>query len=235
MRQEDNSFFIEHYKPFNGHLINKKFVHESFEFAYEMCFGEGFHRDHRSGGSHERKAGELFANTFQGKVAEFCFYQLTNQKGKDVSYPNLSIHGEGVWDSGDFIVNNKTISIKSMAYFSNLILLETKDWDSKGNYIPGGSKPIDFTIGIRIKPDIKQKFKQKRWLYSEAIPKSELEDFINSLTWKFDVLGLLSQEHFKQIIIKRQIIPKGALLQERIKMDADNYYVEINELQEIKI
>ena len=38
--------------------------------------GEGAHRDSRSGGSMHRKKGQVFINTFQGKMAEYALYRF---------------------------------------------------------------------------------------------------------------------------------------------------------------
>ena len=43
---------------------------------------------------------------------------------------------KGKWDDQDFVINDSEISLKSMAFFSNPLLLETKNWDLQGNYIP---------------------------------------------------------------------------------------------------
>ena len=56
--------------------IKDEYAKKSFEFAYSMTFGsKGQHRAYRSGGRHRRKNGEIFANTFQGKLCEFAVYQ----------------------------------------------------------------------------------------------------------------------------------------------------------------
>jgi len=49
------------------------FKHETikkvFQFSYDMSFGnKGEHRDHRSGGKHQRRKGEIFSNTFGSLV-----------------------------------------------------------------------------------------------------------------------------------------------------------------------
>lgn len=105
-----------------------------------MSFGKGGqHRDHRSGGSIHRKNGEIFTNTFQGKLAEFIFYYYYMDNYKNyISPPDLEREDLGKWDIVDFTTekNNerKKVAIKSTKHFSNLLLLETKDWDAKGVY-----------------------------------------------------------------------------------------------------
>ena len=92
-------------KRFNSILtFDNKTTEEVFQFSYDMTFGKlGIHRDHRSGGSHHRKNGELFINTFQGKLAEFGLYNFFKEKGIDSEEPDLSKWGKGKWDTIDFL------------------------------------------------------------------------------------------------------------------------------------
>ena len=82
MRCEGNNYYITRKVPYQtDRFFKTETVETVFDFAYKMTFGrEGAHRDHRSGGSHTRRNGEIFANTFQGKLAECAvsnlFYQL---------------------------------------------------------------------------------------------------------------------------------------------------------------
>ncbi len=67
-------WYLNNKRDFLQIPIEQNIIIESFNFAYNMVFGEGYHRKHRSGGQYSRKNGELFANTFQGKIAEFVVY-----------------------------------------------------------------------------------------------------------------------------------------------------------------
>ena len=40
----DNSYTINRKKIFNGLTIQRTDLRKAFDFAYEMCFGEGHHR-----------------------------------------------------------------------------------------------------------------------------------------------------------------------------------------------
>lgn len=94
-----------------------------------MSFGgNGEHRNHRTGGTHQRKKGEIFANAFQGKLAECAIYnQFYNEL--DITEPDFETYGLGEWDDADFYINDFKISIKSTKSFGNLLLLETRDWN----------------------------------------------------------------------------------------------------------
>lgn len=110
------------------------------EFAYNMSFGKlGKHRANRSGGLKLRSDIEIFIDAFQGKLSECALY---NQfyKEHEISTPDFSTYELGKWDDTDFIINNKYIAVKSTKYYGNILLLETKDWSNKGEYIPNINK-----------------------------------------------------------------------------------------------
>ena len=121
-----------------------------------MTFGkEGEHRKYRSGGSNVRRNGEVFCDTFQGKLAEYYVYQSLANMKINCPEPGIETWNLGKWDDEDFLVNQKLVNVKSMAYFSNLLLLETSDWDKTGLYIPN-KKFYDYFVVVRMRPDIKK-------------------------------------------------------------------------------
>ena len=104
--------------------IDNETILKVFQFSFDMTFGEkGVHRAHRSGGSHYRKNGELFINTFQGKIAEFGLYNYFLEKGIKSDEPDLSTWDLGKWDSADLVVNGKKINVKSTKSKGHLLLL----------------------------------------------------------------------------------------------------------------
>ena len=232
-----NSYMNDRRKSFIGFPITSNLLAEVKNFAYEMCFGSGHHRTHRTGGQFNRKAGEQFCNTFQGKLAEVVLRNYLLNNGLDCGLPDFAIYGEGVWDDTDLIVNRKSLSIKSAAFFSNLLLLESRDYDDDGNYLPnlnlGATASYDFYVLVRIKPDIKGIFRKERLLYSNDIPKSKIDELINSERWYFDIPGWISHEEFISVIRNRNIIPQNALLNGKIPMDAENYYIQSGDMHNI--
>ena len=134
--------------------IKDEYVKKSFEFAYSMTFGsKGQHRAYRSGGRHRRKNGEIFANTFQGKLCEFAVYQTLNET-HDINEPDLEVYELGKWDKYDFKIDDLITSIKSTKYFGQLLLLETKDWTLDAKYIPNNNEHYDITIMVRLEDEI---------------------------------------------------------------------------------
>ena len=236
--KDGNSFYIPRTKNFNPIEVKRDYVNETLDFAYAMTFGkDGEHRRYRSGGTHTRKNGEIFCDTFQGKLAEYFVFQRLKSMGINCPRPDIEKWGIGKWDDEDFLINNKLINVKSMAFFSNLLLLETKDWDKNGLYIPN-NKYYDYFIVVRIKPELKKEFRIKRMLYSNDIGYEIIKSLLDKLSFFADTPGYITSAFLREKIRERQILPKNSMLNGRIKMDAENYYIlsidfeEFNNIQQ---
>ena len=166
---------------------------------------------------------EIFCDTFQGKLQNFLYKSLF-ELGLSCPKPEIERWEKGKWDDQDFFINNTEISIKSMAFFSNLLLLETKDWDLRGNYRPN-KKKYDLIVIVRIKPDLKSFFRSRRILYTNFLDKGELREMITKIDFEADIPGFVQFEELLKIIQQKQILPQNAFLNGRTKMDAENYYV----------
>jgi len=144
--------------------FKSKTVSSVIDFAFNMTFGsKGEHRHTRSGGSIARGNLEIFVNTFQGKLSEFAVANILF-KHKDFKEPDLSTHNLGVWEDADFLIGNNAIAVKSTKSFGNLILLESKDWDSEGKYIASMNEPRAYShiLLVRIKPDVEEVLRKFR-------------------------------------------------------------------------
>ncbi len=230
------NYVIARKREFVPHSVSHETLKAVVDFAYEMCFGKGHHRAYRTGGSLVRHAGEKFCNTFQGKLAEVCLRRALIDAGLECAEPNFDIYGEGVWDDTDLIVNGRTLSVKSASYFSNLLLLESRDYDAEGNYIPnlnaGGTASYDFYVLVRISPDIKGLFKGRRLMYSDSISRETIDEIIGHEQWSYDIAGWISHDEFREAIAGRFVIPRNAVLNGSIRMDATNYYVQAGDMSD---
>ncbi|PMO60108.1 hypothetical protein BCT06_13435 [Vibrio breoganii] len=231
-QNDSNQYHINNKTPFNRsrYPLKDNTIRQTIDFAYEMAFGSGGeHRDHRSGGTHNRKEGEIFADTFQGKLAEFAVFNMLHKDFPELTKPDLATYELGDWDDHDFIVNNKTISVKSTKNFGNLLLLEKKDWDENGAYIPNlmrGSSRYDFFILVRLQPFCTDLMKRKHLLYNRNVPKNVLQELIMREKWYYDTPGFVTLNDIKSAIHNKHIIPKGASLNGSTTMDAENYYIQ---------
>lgn len=227
-------------------------INNVFDFAYRMTFGgEGRHRDQRTGGAADRRDGQKFANTFQGKLGECAIYRelckLTQRLGNQcpfapnqISQPNYDIAGLGVWDHLDININMHTASVKSTKSFGQLLLLETGDWDREGRYLHsmdenGSIQPIayDYSFLVRINPSSEDIMKQNRLLYSDNVDREELRRLMQQ-EWEYDIPGFITLNELRCIINERFILPKDALYGESAtQMDAENYYVRAADMHNI--
>ena len=232
---DNNTFNINRKVSFRRfETLTYEFVYDVFEFAYQMTFGkEGEHRNHRTGGTHCRRKAEIFANTFQGKLAEYALFYVLNNLKIEVDKPDLGVYALGRWDSEDLLVSGKSVSVKSTKSFGNLLLLEQKDWDNQANYIPNGHG-YDYTFLIRMDPFCEDILKRNRMLYSDFIDKKTLEQIILSETWSFDIPGYVTREDLVYIINNDYVIPRCAFLNGKTLMDASNYYVQSGDMRSLR-
>lgn len=212
-------------------------VNTVIEFAFNMTFGlKGEHRQSRSGGSIIRESHEIFANTFQGKLSEFAVANLF-YKHKGYKEPDLSTHGLGTWEDADFKLGNNAIAVKSTKFYGNLILLESKDWDSKGIYLQSVNEPRNYShiILVRIKPDIEEVLRELRKESKEKISLSRLKSSLTAQDWSYDIPGYITNADLISVIDKGFVIPKGAFLNHSVKMDAENIYVQAGDLRPVSM
>lgn len=230
LKKEGNTYSFSGTVPFKRkHFLKPSTIDKVFEFAYDMAYTDkGHHRNHRSGGAKRRRNGEIFANTFQGKLAECAACNFFCKYDKNI-YPDFSVEGIGEWDSVDLSVMGREIAIKSTKHFGQLLLLETNDWNKKGLYIPNIGKGIskyDYIVLVRITPSCEDLMKSKKWLYLDDVKKDELKNLIEKEIWYYDYAGYITYDDFLYIINNNYVLPQGAFLNGKTKMDAANYYVQ---------
>lgn len=220
----NNSYHVEKKSSFSGIVVSKDVIEKSCSFSYKMAFQEGFHRPVRSGGDLKRSQLEIFINTFQGKIGEFVVKAELVKRNLNCSEVDLDVFGKGIWDNGDLIVNGKTLNVKSMAFFSNLLLLEKKDWSIEGIYLKGtdNETKYDYFVAERIKPNIKEIFTR----LSEPYTLESLTEIISRTDFYFDIPGAISSQTLTYLIDNDFVIEKNKTLNGKTIMDADNYYVQ---------
>ena len=235
MIKKNDSLYIQYKKDFdaNNH-INLEYIKRVFDFAYEMTFGaSGQHRNHRSGGTHQRRNGEIFCDTFQGKISEFAIFQFFKDN-LSISEPDLQTYGLGKWDTFDFSINGKVISVKSTKHYGNLLLLETKDWNLQGQYIPNYNENIDYVILVRIKDEVTNLLKANKLYYSDKIDKELLWNLLKDISCAFDIPGYITGEDLIYLINNRFVIRRGERLNASTVMDAENYYCQAGDMHNIE-
>ncbi len=236
LKRDNNSYNIFSKKPFTDeYKLNTNYVSESFEFAYNMSFGKV--GDHRTGDQLIQNQGEIFVNAFQGKLSEFAFYEMASSHSIKLSEPDVETHNLGNTDSYDFMINNKKIAIMSTKYYGNLLLLETKDWNNNGEYIPNissGTSLYDYFVLIRLKPSTDNILRKKKFLLANKFDKTDLKNILMDENWEYDFLGYVTIEDLKYIINQKFILPKNSMLNGKTQMDTENYYIQGNNMRHIE-
>lgn len=216
---------------------------ECFDFAYNMSYAKkGEHRDSRSGGSMHRTKGQIFINTFQGKMAEYALYRYLRSRQFDLDKPDTQQYELGKWDSYDLVCQGKHFSVKSTKSYGDLLLLETKDWNKNGEYIPNlseGTSIYDYTVLVRFRPDGEDLMKQQHLLYQKEndIPnniKEILMEKIYSQNLTYDLPGFIYYSELVKLIREKRIIPQNAMLNGKTKMDAENYYFQTDNMHSMR-
>lgn len=236
LQKHNNAYYIIEKRPFiRRGKLKPETIETVFNFAYEMAFTDK-HRNTRSGGSKGRTNGEIFANTFQGKIAE-CAACNFFFRYDESAVPDFATYEKGVWDSVDITVCGKQIAVKSTKHFGQLLLLETRDWDIYGRYIPNIGASIctyDYLLLVRITPSCEDLLKSERLLYSSHIDRDRLHQICCSQKWEYDYAGYITRDDLMYIIRNRYILPKSSLLNGKTVMDAENYYVQASDLHGIE-
>ena len=198
---------------------------------------DGEHRSYRSGGSLNRKNGEIFCNTFQGKLAEFAVYEDLKRNNFDTSRPDLKKYKLGIWDIYDLNLKEKTLQSNQQN-----ILVIYYCWKKKTGMIKLITyliqiKKTDIFIFVRIFPDISSTLKKLRIFYSNSIDKDTREKLfleIKKIEWSYDIPGFITRNDLIDIINLKYIIYKNKFLNSiKVKMDANNYYIQSGDMREM--
>lgn len=208
-----------------------------FEFAWNMSFGQlGEHRQYRSGGTNVRTKMEIFCDAFIGKIGESVVVDYLNQKGLSAPEPDFNTYGKGIWDDYDLDINDKKIAIKTTKHFGQLLLLETKDWNENGDYIPNllksGYKSYDFFIAVRIKHSLIENLKKEKINKNQKINIETLRKICNKDSYEYDIPGYMTRKTLVFLIDKDYKIKQGDYIN-TTKMDATNYYIQMCDLKPI--
>ena len=205
MKINKNEYSVDKKKAFKAFgKIERLYLSCCAEFSYEMAFGEGHHRPNRSGGDIERKPEDIFLDSFQGKLSECVVREYLGEKmGFEVSDVDMKVYGAGVWDSFDLKWGDNVLSIKSTKYYGNLLLLEEKDWDELGRYIPNeelynSPSMYDYIVLVRMKfsDDFQKRVKE----VLKEKDQSSITEMISNESVEYDIAGFITQDEIAKIV-----------------------------------
>jgi len=242
--KSENNYYVSNGRIFTPEAIfGERIIKKAFDFAYAMSFGKkGQHREYRTGGNNKRKNGEIFINTFQGKLSEIAIYYFIKKvnvtASKKLKKLDFDIAPLGIWDDTDISLGNIKISVKSTSNRGNLLLLETDDWNKDGEYIPNigteKNSTYDYFVFVRIEPDGKKIMTSNQLFYADSVDENILWTLVNREEWKYDIAGYIEHNDLVYAINNRFIIPQGAILNKWTEMDAENYYIQSGDMRDFQ-
>src|SRR5690606_37317139 len=97
----------------------------------------------------------------------------------------------------------------------------------------GTTSFYDYFILVRINPDIKKIFKAERLMYNNEITKNVIQELIIKRKWSFDITGYSTSEEVISVIKNGYVLPQNSMLNLYTKMDANNYYIQSGDMNEI--
>lgn len=221
-------------------IFDKDTIEEVFNFAYGMSFGnKGHHRNHRTGGINRRKNGEIFSDTFQGKLAEYALWKFFIKNNITLPSPDVEMYEKGLWDNSDFNLNGVKIAVKSTKSFGHLLLLEAEDWNNEGLYIPNlhtEDALYHYFVLIRLSSPIAEIMKKNKYYYANEVNYDKLKKIVLHNDFSYDIPGFMTNNTLIHLIKNHYFIPQGAylnILSDKNIMDADNYYIQSGDLADI--
>jgi hypothetical protein len=227
------SYFINSKKPFLTQIrLNEDQMEQILNFAWDMTWGEaGEHRPYRSGGSQYRSNAVLFKDVVEGKCGEFAVRNYLLEQGHNPGEVDLKTYSRGVWDDVDLTLSGKSINVKTAKHFSNLLLLEHKDYSKGGTYLGHAerSKKYDIFVFARLRSSIQQYFKSEGLnLKNFSCPKEFRCHFkaLLKMDWELDLPGFATIELLKHALDEGHVINRGEYLNGRTRMDATNIYIQ---------
>ena len=152
---------------------------------------------------------------------------MATANGLDLKPVDLDVWSRGKWDNGDLVTvdDSLNINVKSGLYFTHLLLLTKNDYNLDGSYKHHNcetekSQRQIFSY-VRLYLDRDNILKNLK-----GMNKSE---FIDWFLEKYETITydihFCNESLVKKAIINGNVISKGVLLNNKISMDADNYYL----------
>lgn len=239
--EEKDCCFISQRRQFNSDFYISKYNYERcYNFALEMATNN-WHRPERPDGIITRTPNQIFADTFTGKLGECAVDQFLHFSNINREELDFETYERGRWDTFDLVAKTKsdsrvTLNIKTTKSKGNLLLLETKDWDSKGFYKPNKINGVyNFIVFARVDFDLSMLMKEKKILLNESISSDKiLRELIQKSGEKilYDIVGFITHSDLIQIIADEYIMPQGSFLgYNGTLMDAENFYVQSGDMR----
>ena len=220
------------FKPLRG--VSYSDFKRVFMFAYAMVLGNGHHRNMRTGGSFTRNKETTFTNVLEGKLGEVSIYREFLKNGINIGYPDLSVMGFDSWDKADINFRNIKMSVKTSKSYARMMLLDKRDYlvtkDGKKVFYRPDEEIVDVFLFTRIKSNIINVLKTMRNISTDDY---YIRSFYKKAIIRFDNPCYVNNKDVLNMIKHKMILPQGVMLNGKTIVDADNYYIFINDMKSI--
>lgn len=216
--------------------VSDEAIQKCIDFAYEMTYGRGYHRANSSGSDYKRKPSEIFASTFQGKLAECALQEYLKALNVKVSDVDFTVGGKGTWDEYDLLSFENAISVKSSKDYMQMLLLNKNDFDEDGKYIHSTSEEYaapDYFVFSRVRPNINWIVKKSDLPLRQLVSKEDVERLVLPCNWSVDLTGFIDHEEFKDIVIKDGFFVNKNDTVDNLNLFSDYYYTQTGDLNEV--
>lgn len=200
--------------PFNleGSIkFNEQEILDVFKFAFH---GKDKHRDNRSGGSIKRTPTQKFFNIFLGKLGEIATQNSFVKNGVKLRNPvDYEVRERNDWDDCDIItLNGKKINVKSSKHSSDMLLLEIKDYNKKGELIynigTDKASSFDYFTYVRVAPLKYGRIDKIGYFKDIDESRETLFKFIKSFNWVYEEPFIITNKLLVDNPIKNNYIVK---------------------------
>lgn len=91
----------------------------------------------------------------------------------------------------------------------------------------------DIILLIRLNPSCEELLKKLKLFRSDTSDYEDLKRVILSQKWAYNFVGYITRDDLKYIINNKYVLPRNALLNGRMPMDAENYYVQAGDMRSV--
>lgn len=228
-----NSYLTTKGKEFKSDFILTSALEEAFEFAFSHTVGKKKNLLSLFWGSKKQENVFEFAKAFRGKLCEIGLKKYLDTQGLSVRHPKSQTWTTNKFENFELLVNNKKrILVKSIPYYSNLLLLDTELWDADASYGKGNKHRIhyDYFVLTRIKPGVIHLFENFKLSKDQEIDKEQIKKIVFAPCFKFEVTGYLSKDEVSYLKNNGQILPAGAIVNGNKELGHEYYYCQAGDL-----
>ena len=128
---------------------------------------------------------------------------------------------------------SREVAVLDIGSSSVRVVISRRGINGTFNILGVGESEYDFFFLVRMRPFATDLLKDLKLYYSDTADYNLLKSAILAEKWEYDIPGFITREDLIYIIRNGFIIPQGAMLNGRMRMDAENYYCQAIDMKPI--